>query len=439
MGILLLGLNHRTAPVEVREQLAFSRDGAGNALALFRRMFPDAEAAILSTCNRVEIVVSADDGSPGVDDVVAFLAQARNIPADVFADHLYRKADGAAIQHVLRVIAGLDSMVLGESQIVSQMKQAYTMAHEQGTAGPVLHRLFHHAFGVSKRIRSETEIGEGKLSVSSVAVDLIREVCPDPSEVTVLVVGAGEMAQYACQYLAEEGVKRLCITTRTLSNAKALADAVGGQAVPYAQLDRYLVEADVVITATSCPAAILTVERVARAQQARVDEPLLLVDLAVPRNIDPGVSGIEGVKLYDIDALGEVVSETHRNRLAQLGACEQIVDEEVEAFEKWIGEARVRPIIDQIYRDVRELASVEVRRTMNRCPDLTDEQKDEVQQLVDRLIGKFLHPCVATIRAQSHTTTSTQLAEGFRSLRLTFEGRQGLGAEQSQVQTENRG
>lgn len=425
MSLMLLGLNHRTAPVDVREKLAFSREGAANAIALFRRLYPQAEASIVSTCNRVEILVNAEGNSPGLDDVVSFLAQARDLPVTSFRPHLYELEDRAAVKHLLRVISGLDSMVIGESQIVNQMKQAYGLSHEKGAAGPVLHRLFHHAFGVSKRLRSETGIGDGKLSVSSVAVDIVREVCPDPSSATVLMVGAGEMAQYACEYLAEASVKRLLIATRTLTNAKTLADTCGGTAVPYAELDQHLLEADIVITATSCPTAILTVERINAAMARRHNRRLLLVDLAVPRNIEPAVGLIHGVSLYDIDALGEVVANNQKSRLAAVEACERVIDEEVEAFEQWINESRVRPIIDQMFRDVRELANIEVRRLFNKCSDLTEQQRGQVSELVDRLVGKFLHPCVATIRQGAAEMSSATLAEAFHSMRLSFEAKSG--------------
>ena len=425
MSILLLGLNHRTAPVEVRERLAFSREGAANALMLFRSQFPtDAEAAIISTCNRVEILVNTNDegGSPDSDEIVAFLARARDLPQESFKPYLYEYRDAVAVRHVLRVISGLDSIVVGESQIVNQIKQAYALAHEQSSAGPVLHRLFHHALGVSKRTRCETRIGEGKLSVPSVAMDIVRRACADLSTLNVLIVGAGDMAQHACQYLAEAAVAKLVVTSRTYNNARSLATACGGVAVPYAQLDQCLVEADVVITATSCPTPILTVDRVQCAAQARpVGRPLLLVDLSVPRNVEPAVGQLEGVRLYDIDSLAQAVDRHHRSRLAAIKACETIIEQEVQAFGKWIDQARVGPIIDQIYRDVRELAGIEVRRLFNRRQDLSPDMKDEVTQLVDRLVGKLLHPCVSVIRqSPTEQTTPATLAKAFESVRLSF-------------------
>ena len=430
MSILLLGLNHRTAPVEVRERLAFSREGASNALMLFRSQFPaDAEAAIISTCNRVEILINTNDGgAPDADEVVAFLARARDLPTDIFKPYLYEYRDAVAVRHVLRVISGLDSIVVGESQIVNQIKQAYALAHEQNSAGPVLHRLFHHALGVSKRTRCETQIGEGKLSVPSVAMDIVRRACPDLSTLNVLIVGAGDMAQHACQYLAEAAVAKLVVTSRTYNNARSLATACGGVAAPYAQLDECLADADVVITATSCPTPILTIDCVRRAVSARpAGKPLLLVDLSVPRNVEPAVGQLDAIRLYDIDSLAQAVDHHHRSRLAAIKACETIIEQEVEAFGKWIEQARVGPIIDQIYRDVRELAGIEVRRLFNRRQDLAPDIKEDVTQLVDRLVGKLLHPCVCAIRqgATAAATAADQtmpasLAKAFESVRFNF-------------------
>jgi glutamyl-tRNA reductase len=416
MGIMVLGLNHRTTPVELREQLAFSREGAAGALMLFKEQFPESEAALLSTCNRVELLVSSEE--VGEAELVKFLSRARNVPSASFLKYVYFVEGRAAVRHVFRVISGLDSMVLGECQIVNQLKTAYQISHEQGTAGAVLHRLFHHAFSVSKRVRSETGIGDGKTSVSSVAVDVVRQQLPEYAGKRILIAGAGEMAQLTAQHLKAAGAKELVITTRTLQNARVLAEACGGEAVPFAELDDELADADVVITSTSCPTAILTVARVRRAMLRRQGRELLLVDLAVPRNVDAEVSEIAGVRLFDVDALGAIVERSRQGRAAAVEGGESIVEEEVEGFGRWMAQSKVGPLIERMYDDVRALAEIEMRGMLRKCPDLTESQQVAVKQLVDRVVSKLMHPCVNTIRETQAAGHAVMLADAFHSTRL---------------------
>lgn len=416
MNFLLVGLNHRTAPVEIREQLAFSRDGVATALILFRNQFPKSEAAILSTCNRVEMLVASNEERPNLNDVISFIAQARDLPVPAFAHHLYQFSGEQAIRHFFRVASGLDSMVLGEYQITNQVKQAYAQASEQGTTGRLLNRLFHHGFEVGKRVRNETEVGQGKTSVPSVAVDLAKCVFEDFSTKHILVVGAGEMAQLTCQHLRENNARTFTVTTRTLLHAKTLADAFDGKAAPMSDLDELMVQADIIITATSCPKPILTVERMRAAMAKRRYRPLFMIDLAVPRNIDPEVATLDQTFVYDVDALGRIIEENQQRRLAAIQAAEGVLDEELVAFQKWLDEGKVQPLIEQMFADARDLKEAELLRLFNACPDLTDEQRKAVQQLAERIIGKFMHPCVSTLRRHSFAGPCTTLAEAFHEV-----------------------
>lgn len=398
MGILLVGMNHRTAPIEIREQLAFSREGVATALMLFRNQYPQSEVAIISTCNRVEVIVACEADHPNIDDVVSFLAQARDIPVKLFRPYLYQFTDEQAIRQLFRVASGLDSMVVGEYQIIHQVKQAYTQASEQGSTGRMLNRLFHHAFSVAKRIHSETDIASRKLSIPSVAVDVASNIFEDLSDKHVLVVGAGEMAQLICQHLRSAKAQHFTVTSRTLANARALAEACDGNCVPYDQLDTQLAHADLVITAVSCPKAMITKERITQAQKQRRNNLLFLIDLAVPRNVEPGVEKLPGVYVYDVDALGKIVADNKEYRVSQMPLCEKILDQEIDSFEQWLGESRVRPMIEQIYADAQRLRDVELEQLFASCTDLTDKQREAVTQLADRLIGKFMHPCATTLR-----------------------------------------
>ena len=424
MSILLIGLNHRTAPVEIREQLAFSREGVATALLLFRNQFPTAEAAIISTCNRVEMIIASDSEKPTINDVLSFIAQSRDLPVAQFKPYLYTLSEEQACRHFFRVASGLDSMVLGENQIVNQVKQAFASASEQGTTGRTLNRMFHHAFEVSKRVRTETKISLGKVSVSSVAVDIASRIFEDFSSKQTLVIGAGEMAQLVCEHLREHNASRFVVTTRTLNNAKALAEACKGTAVPFDQLDAQLAEADIVIAATSCPMPFLTVERIREAQKRRGGRLLFFIDLAVPRNVDPEVGKLNHTYVYDVDALGRIVAENQQQRTAQLEVAEKILDDEVAAFMQWLDQTKLNPVIEQMYRDARDVSEVELHRLLRRCPDLSDTEREAVTQLVDRLVNKFMHPCVSVLRRHGSGTgnsasrtesTTTLLAGAFRA------------------------
>jgi len=408
MSIVLVGLNHRTAPVEIREQLAFSRDGVSTALMFFRKQFQGAEAAIISTCNRVEMIVSTEGERPSAADIISFIAEARDLPAAEFKRYLYQFSDEQACRHFFRVVSGLDSMVLGECQIVNQIKQAYTLACEQGTTGRVLNRLFHHAFEVGKRARGGTAIAEGKLSVPSVAVDVARRIFSDFADKQTLVVGAGDVARLVCEHLASSvQTRRFVVMSRTLSNSRALAEACHAVAAPFEQLERQLADADIVLMAMGCAQPVLTLQRMREIQKLRQNRLIYIVDLAVPRNVDPEIARLEGVYLYDIDDLGRIVTENQNHRAAALEQCERILDEEVAAIMQWLNEFRLNPIIAQMYRDAKSVRDVELDRLLRKCPDLTDAQKQAIAQGIDRLVGKFMHPCVFSLR---HSTTPAMLA-----------------------------
>jgi glutamyl-tRNA reductase len=399
MSIVLVGLNHRTAPVQIREQLAFGREGIPAALMYFGKKFPGSEAAILSTCNRVEVLAAADGEHPTADEVIGFLAESRGLPQADFAPYLYQFNDEDACRHLFRVASGLDSMVLGEDQIVNQLKQAYSTANQQGTTGRVLNRLFHHAFQVGKRARTTTCIADGKLSVSSVAVHLAQCAMGDVAGKRTLVIGAGEAARLVCQHLASHAQSdQFVVMSHSLNNARVLAEACHAVAAPFDELEQQLAKADIVVTATNCTRPILTADKMRQIQQARGGRQLIVIDLAVPRNVAPEAAEVEGVRLYDIDALGEIINKNHQHRASAVQPCERILDEEVAAFGTWLDETRLNPLIAGMYRAARSVRDAEVDRLLRKCPDLTEEQKYAAQQLADRLVGKFLHPYVVGLR-----------------------------------------
>jgi glutamyl-tRNA reductase len=406
-SIVLVGLNHRTAPVQVREQLAFGREGLPAALMCFAQRFPGSEAAILSTCNRVEILVASEGDHPDAADVIGFLSTVRNLPEAEFAPHLYQHKDAEACRHMFRVASGLDSMVLGEDQIVNQLKQAYNTANQQGTTGRVLNRLFHHAFQVGKRARSTTGISDGKRSVSSVAVGVAKCAIGDFAGKKTLVVGAGEAARLVCQHMASYGKNDpFVIMSHSLNNARVLAEACRAIAVPFDEFEKQVVEADIVVTAMTCPRPLLTAERLGEIQKLRAHRPLIVIDLGVPRNVAPDAAGVAGVQLYDIDALGEKITQHQQHRAAAVETCEKILDEEVAAFSTWLGEAQLSPLIAGMYHSAKHVRDAELQQMLRRCPDLTDAQRQAAEQLADRLVGKFMHPYIVGLRHTPHQVVS---------------------------------
>jgi glutamyl-tRNA reductase len=408
VSIFLVGLNHRTAPVEIREQLAFSRDGVSTALMFFKKQYPGTEAAILSTCNRVEILVVSDGDRPNANDVISFLAEARDLPVAAFKQYIYQYADEHACRHFFRVISGLDSMILGETQIVNQIKQAYTLATEQGTTGRVLNRLFHHAFAVGKRARAGTAIADGKVSVSSVAVAVAQSIFSDFTNKQTLVVGAGEVARLVCEHLTDTAeTRKFVVMSRTAGNARVLAEACQAVSAPFEQFEQQMVDADIVLMAMGCTQPILTVQKMQEIQKRRGNKLIYIVDLAVPRNVEPGVGRLEGVYLYDIDDLGRIVTQNQNHRASALEQCEKILDEEVTDFVKWLNDARLNPIIAQMYRDAQSIRDAEMDRLLRKCTGLTEAQKVAIQQGIDRVLGKFMHPCVHSLR---QTPTPEMLA-----------------------------
>jgi glutamyl-tRNA reductase len=418
MTIMLIGLNHRTAPVDVREQLAFSPEGVSTALMLLRNQYPGCEAAILSTCNRVEVLIATEQDHPTENQIISFLAQARDLPVRSFKQHLYRLKDEQAVRHLFRVASSLDSMVVGENQIVSQVKAAFAQASEQGTTGRLMNRLFHQAFSAAKRVHSETEVGRRKVSIPSAAVDVAKSIFSNFADKHVLIVGAGEMAQLVCQHLRQADARNFTVTSRTLNNARLLAEACDGSAVPYDQLDEQLANADIVVTATRCPKPIITPQRIGDIQKRRRRRPMFLIDLAVPRNIDPSVGELGSVYLYDIDELGRIVAENQRHRMNQVDRCEQILDEEIDAFERWMAESRARPLIQQLYQDAQVVHDRELEELFAACSGLTNEQRAAILQATQRLVNKFMHPCAYALKRHSGSGVSTTLAKTLHDIAL---------------------
>ena len=343
MSILVVGLNHKSAPVEIREKLAFNAHNIPPALSLFLQRHQSAETVILSTCNRVEMYVSTLDGTVKVDDILLFLADFHKIELNSFSPYMYHYMDDRAVNHLFFVTASLDSMVLGESQILSQVKEAYTTASMEEATGKVLNQLFQQALNVSKIVHTMTSIGKRKVSISSVAVEFAEKIFQDFTGKAVLVVGAGEMCELLLKHLYEEGARTIVVANRTFERAQEIANAYHGQAIKYELLGEYLSKADIIISSTSAPHYVIHTDQVKEAIRHRRGNPMFLIDIAVPRDIGPDAANVDNVYLYNIDDLKEIAGQNKALRESQLEECVRRIQSQTQFFMSWWG--REFPIV----------------------------------------------------------------------------------------------
>lgn len=390
MHLLLIGASHRTAPVELRERLDFASRGLESAVRALARREHTAEAVVISTCNRSELYVACEDPDAGGEDLMAFLSEFHQLPAERIRPHLYSHVDHDAARHLFRVASGLDSLVVGEPQILGQIKDAFATATTVESAGPLLNRLFHWAFGVGKRVRSETALAEGAVSVSFAAVNLARKIFGQLAGRRVLVIGAGEMGKLTALHLKAQGVAGIVITSRTLANAQELADEVGGSVTSWDSLGQALVDADIVITATGAPMPVLSKAAVAAAVPASRTRPLFVIDIAVPRDVDPRAGEIEQVFLYNIDDLQAIVRENLEKRGGEAGRAEQIVEEEVQKFSSWHRSREAVPTIVALRRRFENIRRSELDRLEPKLAALPPEARARLDEITRLIVEKLL-------------------------------------------------
>jgi glutamyl-tRNA reductase len=420
-SIVLVGLNHKVAPVEVREKLAFGTHLLEDGLRRFntdhggRGAYGD-EGVILSTCNRLEIYTVASCFDAGRDAVCSLLEDCHGESREAFTRYLYAYADEEAARHLFSVAAGLDSMVLGEHQILGQVTGAMEAALAQGAAGKVLSSLFRHAVEAGKRARTETAISQGTTSISYVAVELARKIFGDLSACRVLLVGAGEMAELAARALAECGVAGLSILNRTRERAEQLAARFDARPLGWEQLEFALPWADIVIASTGAPHAIFRRENVSRALSQRGRRPLFFIDIAVPRNVEPAVEELEGVYRYDIDDLERVVESSLAERRREVPRVETIVLEAQEAFMAWYRSLDVEPTIVGLRRQANAIREAEVERALRRLPDLRDGDRAIIQAMAKRIVNKLLHQPTVCLKQHASCSDGYEYAEVTRDL-----------------------
>lgn len=400
MSIVLIGLNHKTAPVAVRERLAFSEEACAKNLRALVDGEVVREGLIVSTCNRVEVLAAM--GQPGkveaATHVTSFLSDARSIPFSDFSKHLYAHSDDEAVRHVFRVASALDAMVVGEAQILGQFRRAYSIAVEAGTAGRILNRLVHHAFHVAKRVRTETGIASNAVSISYMAVELGRKIFGSLKDSTVLLVGAGEMAELAARHLINAGASSLYVANRTPDTARALAEEFKGESVSMAHLPDYLSKADIVICSTGASEYVITKEMARKALDTRRNRPTFFIDISVPRNIDPSIADIGNLFVFDIDDLEAVIASNIREREREAERAELIVESELMQFQQTLRALDIGPEIGALRDKMQDIARSELVRLRHRLGSLTPEQEQAIESLLISTVNKISHPVMRGMR-----------------------------------------
>jgi glutamyl-tRNA reductase len=405
--LFVVGVSWRSAPVAVRERLAFRDEELSGALGEIVTLPSIGEALLISTCNRVEIYGATRRTAPAsaittaAAEARSFLARSRGVEAEEVADAIYERVETDAVRHVFRVAAALDSMVVGETQILGQLKACFGVALSAGATGPVLGRCLERAFGVAKRVRTETGISRGAANVSSVAVELARHVFGELSGKTVLVVGAGKMSALAVRHLRADGAGTIVVTNRSPEKAERLAAEVDGVAKRWDRLDGLLADADVVISSTGASEPVLTRALLKRVMKARRYRPLVIIDIAVPRDADPAIARTDGVYLFDIDDLERVVAANLSERAREADAAQAIIDVEVAQFEQWLRTQRVVPTIRSLRERFREVAAAEVERAVESVrKNPSPEQAEQIiRRLGDLIVNKLLHSPMTALRA----------------------------------------
>jgi glutamyl-tRNA reductase len=417
MKLLLVGLSHRTAPVELRERVDFSAQSAGDALRALARRGSTREAVVLSTCNRAEIYTACDDPAATRADLERFVVEFTGVSAADLAPHLYELDDLEAARHLFRVASGLDSLVVGEPQILGQVKDAHSTAAEAQTVGPVLNRVFHSSFAVGKRVRSETALGAGAVSVSYAAVSLARKIFGELTGMSVVVVGAGEMGKLTAQHMKSQGVQHVTIVSRTMAHAARTAEAIGGaNAAPWDEMDAAIAASDIVITATGAAAPFLTKARIESVMRPRRNRPLFVIDIAMPRDVEAAAGEIEQVFLYNIDDLQASVRENMARRASEVSRAEAIVAEELDKFGAWMRSRGAIPTVVALRQRFEAIRRAELERLDFKLAQLPPDARARVDEITHLIVEKLLLTPTEQLKSVTDADTVGAYAEALTRL-----------------------
>ncbi len=419
MNLQVVYCSHRASGLALRERLAFSKTQIPQAYAALKHAFPRAECVLLSTCNRVEVYTAQEDANqiPGHQDLARFFAEFHQLPVHEFFDDLLERSGPDVVRHLFQVAASLDSMVLGEPQIVAQVKEAYTLAQQHAASGPLTNALFQRALGVAKRVRTETGLAEGRVSIASVAVgEFGRRIFDRFDDKTVLVIGAGEMAIEAVRYLQDEGARQIWVCNRTLDRALALAQEWGGQVRPFERLDEWLAQADVIVSTTGAEPCLVPRDRFRLARQKGAYKPVFVLDLGVPRDFDPSIRDLDdNVFLYCIDDLQAICERNRRARQREVDRALVIIDQEVDRLMGELHHQATGPIIRRLREQWRQVVDQETRRLFQRLPHLEKDRAD-IERSIEQMVNKLLHPPLEALRDEAREGTPHGLLDALRRL-----------------------
>jgi len=416
MNIIVVGLSHKTAPVEIRERVAFAPTAMERPLRELLALPAVSEGVIVSTCNRVEFYAASRDADGATAQLKRFLADYHGIPLEQLESHLYDYQAGEAIRHVFRVASSLDSMVIGEPQILGQIKTAYGYAAEHKTVGLILNRFLHKAFSVAKRVRTETDIASNAVSVSFAAVELARKIFGTLDGKTVMIIGAGEMCELAARHFVNNGVTQVLVTNRTFERAEKLAEEFGGRPVLFENFADHLHQVDIVMTSTGAPNFILGHKKVEEVIRQRKNKPMFFIDIAVPRDIDPKVNDIDNVYLYDVDDLQGVVQSNLKERQKEAKKAEAIIDLEIEQFHRWISSLEVVPTIVSLRKRLEDIRRGELEKTFATLKELGPKEKKSIEALTSAIINKVLHQPITILKQSQNDGAGENYVDAVRML-----------------------
>ncbi len=398
MRVLIVGLNHMTAEVEVREKLAFDGPKLEQGLLKLKELPSVKEAVVLSTCNRVEMYANVKDPSKASEDIKNFISEFHDIRLSLLDDALYFHFDRDAVRHSFRVASSLDSMIVGEPQILGQLKDAFEFALQKKTTGVLLNKLMKKSISVAKRVRTETRIAENAVSISFAAVELAKKIFTEIERKSVLLLGAGEMAELAAKHLLSAGVQELLVANRTFERGCALASEMGGRAVKYDTFIEDMKHTDIVICSTGAPNYVVKKEQMHAVMKARKQRPVFIIDISVPRNIDPEINDMANVYLYDVDDLQGVVDENVMERKKEAERAEAIVDEEVEIFLRWQSSLDAVPTIVALRDKADSIRQQEIEKLLRKNPDIDEAVRTAMEQLASAITNKLIHSPTAALK-----------------------------------------